>query len=397
VTPRILTADRVVTGRHDHSPGFIAVEGSQVVDVGPADMGPTDMGSAELGTAEMDAAEGRAGLPPADEHLHGTVLPGFVDQHAHGALGIDFASASADEARLVADFHAARGSTRLVASLATAPLPVLEAAVERLAPLIAEGVLSGIHLEGPYLSPVRRGAHDPALLRLPDLDEVARLIERGDGAVRLVTIAPELPGALDAISWLVSQGVTVALGHSDCTFDTAREAFDRGATVATHLFNGMRPLHHREPGLVGAALDDDRILVELILDGHHVVAPAADLVHRIAPSRLALVSDAMSATGLGDGSYGIGGSPVIVAGGVAMLADGSSLAGSTATVGDALVRLVAEHDVPRDEMVSATSSASATWLGLPAGLERGSRADLVVVDDGARVLRVLRAGRWLER
>ncbi|MCU1528034.1 MAG: hypothetical protein JWP75_1797 [Frondihabitans sp.] len=367
---RILTADRVVTRDLDFSPGFVAVEGSVVVEVGP-------------------------GLPPAEEHLDGTVVPGFVDQHAHGALGFDFTSASAAEATRVVDFHAAHGTTRLVASIATAPLAALEAAISRLAPLVASGVLAGIHLEGPYLSAGRRGAHDPSLLRLPALDEVARVIDHGAGSVRMVTIAPELPGALDAISWLVSNRVTVALGHTDCTTDIALEAFARGATVATHLFNGMRPLHHREPGLVGAALTDERILLELILDGHHVAAPVADLVHRVAPTRLALVSDAMSATGLGDGSYEIAGSPVVVTSGVAMLADGSSLAGSTATVGDALVRLIAEHAVSLPEAVAATSASAASWLGLPAGLEPGSRADLVVLDADARVRRVMRAGCWL--
>ncbi|BDZ49787.1 N-acetylglucosamine-6-phosphate deacetylase [Frondihabitans sucicola] len=372
-----LTADRVATAETVWSPGFVTVEGSTVVALGQ-------------GSPGLDAG--------ATEHVSGAILPGFVDQHVHGALGVDFGRATPEEARRVAHFHAATGSTRLVASIATAPLPALEQALSTLAPLVDDGTLAGLHLEGPYLSAVRRGAHDPALLRQPSVAELAALLEAGAGSVRQVTIAPELPGALDAVAWLVSQGVTVALGHSDADFDTARRAIDLGATVATHLFNGMRPLGHREPGLVGAVLDDERVLLELILDGHHVASPVASLVRRVAPGRLALVSDAMSATGLGDGEYAIAGSPVVVTEGVAMLADGSSLAGSTATVADALVRLGAAG-VTLPEAVAATSAAAVRTLGLAEGLAEGlaagSRADLVVVDDTLRARRVLRAGLWL--
>lgn len=355
------------------APGFVTVDDGVVVALGPGEPGP---------------GAGRI------EHVDGVILPAFVDQHVHGALGVDFVRATPDAAKRVADFHAAAGSTRLVASLATAPLPALKRALETLAPLVDDGVLAGLHLEGPYLSPVRRGAHDPALLRSPSVDELAALVDAGAGSLRLVTIAPELPGAMEVVAWLVAEGVTVALGHSDADFDTARRAVDVGATVATHLFNGMRPLGHREPGLVGAVLDDERVTLELILDGHHVAAPVASLVRRVAPGRLALVSDAMSATGLGDGEYEIAGSPVVVTDGVAMLADGSSLAGSTATVGDALLRLGAAG-VTLPEAVAATSGAAARALGLPEGLALGSRADLVVVDAALRVTRTLRAGAWL--
>lgn len=368
-----LTADVVATADTVWSPGFVTVEGTRIVALGGgwpgADAGPT-------------------------ERVAGTILPAFVDQHAHGALGIDFTRATPEEARLVTDFHAATGSTRLIASLATAPLDVLARALSTLAPLVDEGVLAGLHLEGPYLSVARRGAHDPRLLRKPSIAELAALVEAGAGSLRMVTIAPELPGALEAISWLVEQKITVALGHSDADFDVARRAIDAGATVATHLFNGMRPLGHREPGLVGAVLDDDRVLLELILDGHHVAAPVASLVRRVAPGRLALVSDAMSATGLGDGAYEIAGSPVLVTEGVAMLADGSSLAGSTATVADGLVRL-GVAGVELSEVVSATSGSSARALGLPPGLAVGARADLVVVGAALDACRVLRAGAWL--
>ena len=371
-----LTAPRVATADAVWEPGHVTVDGDTVAELGPG------------------LPESGAGWGPV-EQVDGTILPGFVDQHVHGALGLDFVHATPEEARRIADFHAEAGSTRVVASLATARLPELVKALQALAPLVDDGTLAGLHLEGPYLSPERRGAHDPALLRLPSLDELASLVEAGAGSLRMVTIAPELPGGLDAVSWLVSQGVTVALGHSDADFNTAERAIDLGSRVATHVFNGMRPLGHREPGLVGAVLDDERVVLELILDGHHVAPPVASLVRPLASGRLALVSDAMSATGLGDGDYEVAGSPVVVTGGIARLAGGSSLAGSTVTVADALVRLAAAG-ATLPEAVDATSAVAARALGLTTGLAVGSRADLVVADAATlRVRRVLRAGRWL--
>jgi N-acetylglucosamine-6-phosphate deacetylase len=383
---RILRVDRVVTPASVLSPGFVVVLDGLIDFVG-AVLPPG-----------FDAAE--------VEHVTGTALPGFVDQHVHGALGIDFGSATAADALRVVDYHAARGSTSLVASVATAPLSALEQALDTLAPLVGFGHLAGIHLEGPFLSAARRGAHDASLLVPPTVEALSRLVDAAAGSLRMVTLAPELPGGLDAVSWLVERGITVALGHSDCDAATATAAFDRGATVVTHLFNGMRPLHHREPGLVGAALDDDRVSVELILDGHHVAGSVAALVRRLAPDRLVLVSDAMSATGLGDGSYAIAGSAVTVTDGVAMLADGSSLAGSTATVGDALVRL-AELSTARSagaasapsiavEAAAVTSGSASRGLGLVPPLSPGAPADLVIVDNQTfGVERVLRRGTWL--
>ncbi|NRD25126.1 N-acetylglucosamine-6-phosphate deacetylase [Frigoribacterium sp. VKM Ac-2836] len=330
------------------------------------------------------------------ERLRGVVVPGFVDQHVHGALGVDFGGADEAGARRAAAHHHRAGSTRLVASVATASSQATLRALGVLAPLVDEGVLDGVHLEGPWLSSTRRGAHDPALLRSPEPAEVEALLDAARGTVRLVTIAPELPGAVDAIRLLVDRGVVVALGHSDCTAAEAHAAADAGATVVTHVYNGMRPLHHREPGLAGAALTDDRLAVELILDGRHVSRDAVEIARRASSGRLVLVSDAMAATGWSDGRYTIAGSEVVVEHGVAMLADGSSLAGSTGTVGEGVSRLVREHGVALPEAVRASSTTAATALGLTgAGLDPGDRADLVVLDEHDRVDRVLRDGRWL--
>jgi len=365
----ILQADRLVSAGHD-GPGWIEIAAGSV------------------------ASRGAGQHPHADEADRvGTAVPGFVDIHSHGALGHDVGETDAPGLSAVVGYHAARGTTSLVASVATAPLDRLDAAIRSLRPAVERGDLAGVHLEGPYLSPLRRGAHNPALLRTPRLDEVRGLVEAGGGTVRMITLAPELDGAEEAVRWLAAAGVVVAVGHSDADAALARAAFGWGATVVTHLFNGMRPLHHRDPGLVGAALSDDRVTVELILDGHHVAAEAAEIVRRSAPARLALVSDSMSATGCGDGDYDLAGSAVRVTGGVATLADGSSLAGSTATVSTGFA-LLATAGVPLPDAVSATSAAAARAIGLPVPLAVGSPADLLVVS-GGRVDRVMRRGAWL--
>lgn len=380
MTAQVVLADRVVTAEGDVGPGWLAVRDGLVVDAGPG-----------------DPSRDRAGLAGLQrERVPCTVVPGFVDQHVHGALGVDFGTADEAGARRAAAHHHRAGSARLVASVATASTPSLARALGVLSPLVGEGVLDGVHLEGPWLSATRRGAHDAGLLRSPEPAEVEALLEAAAGALRMVTIAPELPGAIDAIRRLVAAGVVVALGHSDCTAEQAHAAADAGATVVTHVFNGMRPLHHREPGLAGAALTDDRLAVELILDGQHVSRDAAEIARRASSGRLVLVSDAMAATGWSDGRYAIAGSEVVVADGVAMLADGSSLAGSTGTVGEGVARLVGEHGVALQEAVRASSATAAASLGLVgAGLAPGDRADLVVLDDRGRTVRVMREGRWL--
>jgi N-acetylglucosamine-6-phosphate deacetylase len=367
----LILADVVVTADGEAA-GWVELDGETIAAVG-------------TGTPDREP----------DERVRGTIVPGFVDIHAHGALGFDFCGGGDEGVRAIVDHHASRGSTRMMASIATAPLSTLERSVAALRPHVEDGALLGIHLEGPYLSEAHRGAHDPALLRRPDVAEVRRLLAAGGGAVRMMTIAPELDGAEAVIRLLVDEGVVVALGHTSCDAETARDAFDHGATVVTHLFNGMPGLRHRAPGLVGAALVDDRVTVELILDGHHVSAEAAEIVRRTAPGRLALVSDSMAATGRSDGDYGIGGSAVRVRDGVAMLADGSSLAGSTITVADGFRALVDRLRSPLPAAVEAAGTTAARAVGVTdAGLRPGSRADLVVLD-GARVARVMRRGAWL--
>lgn len=375
--PVTLVADGVVRGAAVAGPGWVRVVDGRIAATGD-------------------------GVPPADAdapgeqvRVAGVLAPGFVDIHHHGALGHDYGSASADEVAAAAEHHRRRGSTTLCASVATAPLDALERRVALLGELVADGLFAGIHLEGPYLDAGHRGCHAPDLLRRPSVAELRRLVGAARGGLRMVTLAPELPGALDAVRFLVAEGVTVAVGHTSCTADQARAAFDAGATVLTHAFNGMPALHHRAPGPLGAALFDDRVTIELILDGHHVAPEPARVLATVAPERLALVSDAMAATGLGDGAYEIGGSAVVVTDSVARATSNGSLAGSTVAVADAVAAAVEVLGLDLPAAVASASAVPARAVGLDApALVVGAPADLVVVE-GGRVTRVLRAGRFL--
>jgi N-acetylglucosamine-6-phosphate deacetylase len=318
------------------------------------------------------------------------VAPGFVDMHVHGGGGAAFT----DDPHAVLDFQRRHGTTTCLASLVTASIPGLVEQLAGLAPLVESGVVAGVHLEGPFLAPARRGAHDPALLRAPDAESVATLLDAGRGTVRMVTIAPELPGALDAIARIVDSGAVAAIGHTDATYNEARAGLDAGATVGTHLFNAMRPLHHREPGVIGALLESDATC-ELVVDNVHVHPVLVAWVMRVAAGRIALITDAIAAAGVGDGEYLLGGLEVTVHEGVARLTHGGSIAGSTLTQDVALRNAVAAG-VPLPDAVAALTAVPARALSLPAGtLDPGSRADLVVLSEGLQVDAVMAGGAWI--
>jgi N-acetylglucosamine-6-phosphate deacetylase len=255
-----------------------------------------------------------------------------------------------------------------------------------------------VHLEGPWLSPRRSGAHQPGSLSHPDAASVESLLAAGDGAVRMVTLAPELPGGIDAVRLLDAAGVVAAIGHTDASYDVARAALDAGARLGTHLFNAMRPLHHREPGAVGALLDAP-VDVELIADGVHLHPAVLRTVFAAKPGRCVLVTDAMAAAGSADGDYRLGPMAIEVRDGVARLADGKgtgAIAGSTLTM-DAAVRFaVRTAGLPLLDVVHAASTAPARVWGLTdvGALEAGRRADLVVLDAGLEVVGVMQAGVW---
>ena len=279
---------------------------------------------------------------------------GFTDIHCHGGGGYSFSDSNPEHIQIAIDTHKAHGTTTQIASLVTEPLDALKKQIENLIPFVESGALAGIHLEGPYLSHAKCGAHDPALLRNPKLDEIKELLEVGAGHIKMLTIAPELPGALETISHLRDNNVTAAIGHSDATFDEAVAGIKAGATVVTHMFNGLPALDHREATITNALLVDPDIYFEIILDGTHVNRSAMDLMLTLAADRIILVTDAMSAAGGKDGRYKIGDLDVNVAGGVATLVSNGSLAGSTLTMDFAHDRLVREHGVSEAIARSAT-------------------------------------------
>ncbi|MBM0226198.1 MULTISPECIES: N-acetylglucosamine-6-phosphate deacetylase [Micromonospora] len=327
------------------------------------------------------------------------IVPGFVDMHTHGGGGHSFTTGDADSARAAAAFHLRHGTTSLLASLVSSPFALMRDATAAYRPLVDAGVLAGIHFEGPYLSANRCGAQNPEFLRDPSTDELAELIEVGAGAVRMVTLAPERDGALDAIKLLVSHGVVAAVGHTDATWEQTRAAVSAGASVGTHLFNGMRPVHHREPGPVVALLDAPNVVCELVADGVHLHDGMLGFAASVAgPDRAALITDAMAAAGMPDGEYELGGQEVTVADRVARLARGGAIAGSTLTMDAALRHAVAAGvALPDACRMVATTPARAIGLGDRVGaLQPGLRADLVVLDDDLNVVRVMRAGSWVE-
>ena len=392
---RLLTGGRVVTPEGVLSPGWIRVAGSLIDAVGPGEATPPLP----------------PGLPVTDLRGH-WLLPGFVDMHVHGGGGASFTEGPADDARRAAEFHREHGSTTIVASLVTAPLADLEARAAMLAGLAGQGVIAGIHLEGPFLSRARCGAQDPRHMLAPDVAAFERLHVAAAGHLRVITIAPELPGAADLIKAAARAGVTTAVGHTDATADIASAAVDAGATHATHLFNGMRPLHHREPGPAGALLDRDEVTCEVIADGVHLHDTVIRLAARAAgPGRLILITDAMAAAGMADGSYRLGSMWVEVAGGVARLAGGGepgaegasagtagAIAGSTATMAD-VVRHAVAAGLPVTTVAAAASTTPARVLGLgdrTGALRAGLDADLVVCDKEFRLRAVMRQGDWLD-
>jgi N-acetylglucosamine-6-phosphate deacetylase len=343
---------------------------------------------------------GRGAAPGNGHSLSGMhVVPGFVDIHNHGGAGASFPSGDPEGARRAAAFHAGHGTTTMLASLVTASPGDLVSATSALADLCADGVLAGIHFEGPYISAERCGAHDPAQLRAPDREELSGLLKAGRGHVRMLTIAPELPDALDVIRDAAAEGVIAALGHSDATFDQTIAGIEAGGTVATHLFNAMPPLHHRDPGPIAALLQDERVTVELINDGVHMHPAMARLAYEVAGAgRTALITDAMAATGVGDGTYVLGTMRVRVEDGVARLVEGGSIAGSTLTMDVAFRRAVRSVGLSLVEAAEICSLTPARVLGLAARLGSisvGKDADLVVLSDDLEVTGVMKRGEWL--
>ena len=324
------------------------------------------------------------------------ILPGLVDLHCHGGGGATFTAADPEQTRTAAAHHLDQGTTRLVGSTVADRTERLLATIAVLADAVEAGILAAIHLEGPFLARSRCGAQDPAHLRDPDLALAAELLAAGRGHVRVMTLAPELPGALELAELLVASDVTVAVGHTDADADTVRRFLRAGApSLVTHLFNAMSAGDHRQPGaalgaLAAAAAGD--ALVELVADGVHLADQTVAAVDALVGGRMVLVTDAMAAAGMPDGAYELGPQAVTVRDGVARLAAGGALAGGTTRLLDVVRRQVGAGLDPV-RVVAAASIRPAGVLGLvDVGLAAGRRADLVVCDADWRPRQVLRDG-----
>jgi N-acetylglucosamine-6-phosphate deacetylase len=343
--------------------------------------------------AGLGTGDGWRQLAPhaADDAAGAWLAPGFVDIHGHGGGGASYDD-GADAIRAARAVHRAHGTTRAVVSLVTASIDDLAARAAMVADVAAsDATILGSHLEGPFLDVGHKGAHTPSLLRAPDAATIDRLLEAGAGTVRQVTLAPELAGGMAAVRQLATAGVAVAIGHTDADQATARRAFDAGATILTHAFNAMHGIHHRAPGPVVEALDDDRVTLEVIADGTHVHPDVIRLLAAGAPGRIALITDAMAAAGAPDGDYELGGLAVTVSDGVARLAGGGAIAGSTLTQ-DAAIRLMVERvRMPLAEAVAAATAVPAAAVGVGdrfGSLTPGHAADAVLLDDALTVRRV---------
>jgi N-acetylglucosamine-6-phosphate deacetylase len=360
----LIRADRLVTATDVYEPGLLRIAGDRVVEVGPW----------VSGTSDLDVA---------------ILAPGLVDVHAHGGGGASF---SIDPATAI-EAHRRTGTTTQIASLVTESYVDLEAQVRMLTPYVKSGELAGIHLEGPWLSERFHGAHSVPLLRDPAWTDVEKLLDAGP--VKMVTVAVERTGGVDACRLMAARGVVAAIGHTNADYETAVAALAAGASGATHLFNAMRPIHHRQPGPIVALLAHPTAALELIVDGTHTHPALVKYIADTHPGRIVLVTDAMAAAGAADGDYILGTLSVEVRDGVARIAGTDTIAGSTLTLSKALANAV-RYGVDPLVAVRAATIQPARWLGLDAGdLVVGGRADAVALDDTWTVTRVMRQGEWV--
>jgi N-acetylglucosamine-6-phosphate deacetylase len=344
-----------------------------------------------LVTGDVEIVHGRVtGVGLSSSNGHGIAVPGFVDVQVNGFGGVDFLETDGDGYRQAGEALLETGVTSFLPTLITAPEKDLLAALAEVPAAPVGPRILGVHLEGPFLAGRRLGTHRSDGRRDPDGALLDRLLAAGP--VRMMTLAPELPGALELIDYLVARGVTVSCGHSDATAEQATAAFNRGARMVTHLFNAMRPFNHREPGIVGAALVRDDVFVEIILDGIHLAPATAALVWRAAAGRVALITDAVAATSGNGGTYSLGSVELLVQDGAVRAPEGM-LAGSLLTMIGA-VRNLHALGVSLEDALNAASAVPARALGLPdvGRLDVGLPADIVVLDDGLEIESVFVGG-----
>ncbi|MGA7796539.1 MAG: N-acetylglucosamine-6-phosphate deacetylase [Candidatus Acidiferrales bacterium] len=387
--PIVIHAGRAFTPFEEISDAVIVIQGSKISAVGQ---------------------RGKVDLPRGARELHAsgkTVVPGFVDVHIHGAGGHDVMEGTSEALEIITATVAAHGTTSLVATTVTASEKETRDSVAGIAHFILNtsqyaarelsAEILGIHFEGPFISPARRGVHPAKWIVPPSRELLAQLLGEARGTAQILTLAPELPGALDLISAARQAGLVVSLGHTDATYEQAQAAIEAGASHAAHVFNAMRPFSHRGTGVIGAVLTSPKVSAELIADGVHVDEAAMRmLVELKTPERVILVSDGISATGMPDGKFQLGMFEVKVSGGVARNAEGK-LAGSTLTLDHALRNIVA-LGVPLASALRMVTANPARQIGLGARkgvLAPGADADLVFLDDKLEVSGLMTRGAGL--
>lgn len=311
------------------------------------------------------------------------VSPGFIDLQTNGGAGYNFGDATAEEIRKIIAFHIARGTTGLLPTTVTAPIEAIRNAVQQVHSLNHPAVL-GMHIEGPFIATKRKGAHNAHHILTPSVERLNELLAGYEGFIKIVTLAPELPGADQLISRITEIGAVPSFGHSDATYRQTIEAIEHGISLFTHMFNAMRGPHHREPGVVGAALDSE-VMVELICDGVHVHPVIVRLLLKAKGiDEICLITDSISAAGLADGEYSLGGLVVFVQAGQARLADGT-LSGSTLTMNQAVKKFIEFTGCSLSAAVKAASLNPARLLAIDerkGSLEEGKDADIVIFDEG---------------
>lgn len=352
-----------------------------------------------IGTMEHAPASVKAEVRWIDAH-GGWVLPGFIDLHVHGGGGSDFMEADIQAYKRIAAFHARNGTTGMLPTTLTAPQKaltrVLETSVKYRQLKLPYAEIYGVHLEGPFISHKWPGAQNPEYIATPNIEWLADWENKFPGTIRIVTLAPELPGALALIRWLRARGIVASCGHTDATYEQILLAADAGLIHAAHTFNAMRGFHHREPGAAGAVLTDNRISAEVIADGLHVHPAGVKLLAQAKlPDNLILITDAISAAGLGDGEYRLGGLDIAVISGAARLKAGGALAGSTLTMIDAFRNVIRYAGLTIPEASRLASGNPARQLGVyqeTGSLQTGKNADLLLLDSQLNLLQVWKKG-----
>jgi N-acetylglucosamine-6-phosphate deacetylase len=387
--PIVMRARRAFTPFEEIPDAVVVVQGSKIAAIGAR--------------GKIDLPRGvREVLAPGQ-----TVVPGFVDIHIHGAGGRDVMEGTRESLEIISATVAARGTTSLVATTVTASEKETRESVADIANFILHSSefparelsaeILGIHFEGPFISPARRGVHPAKWIARPSPEMLAQFLEAARGTAQILTLAPELPGALDLIAVARRAGLVVSLGHTDATYEQAQAGIEAGASHAAHVFNAMRPFSHRGTGVIGAVLTSPKVSAELIADGVHVDEPAMRILIELkSPERVILVSDGMSATGMPDGKYQLGMFEVKVSGGVARNAEGK-LAGSTLTLDRALRNIVA-LGVPLSSALRMLTANPARQIGLGTRkgiLAPGADADLVFLDEKLEVAGVMTRGAGL--